>query len=320
MAVASRELGQGWKVSPWIAVAGDSTAVLADITGPAAIQHMWLTCDARFWRWLVLRCYWDDEQSPSVEVPLGDFFCNGWCVPANVSSLTVAVNPLGGLNAYWPMPFRKRARVTVENVGKDEVPIFAYQITYCEAPVPEEAAYFHARWSRSNPVKLGEAHPIVEITGHGHYVGTYMAIGVNNAGWWGEGELKFYVDDDDLWPTICGTGTEDYFGGAWCFEQPKGSYAAYTTPFLGLNQVIRPDGFLQSQQRFGMYRWHILDPIRFQRRLRINVQDLGWRSSQEDNWRFMHRQDDVATTAFWYQAEPHGDHPPLPDANTLEVI
>jgi hypothetical protein len=320
MAEAARELGQGWKVSPWFAVPGTTTITLADIAGPAAIQHFWITCDSRFWRALILRCYWDDEKTPSVEVPLGDFFCNGWCLPSNVSSVPVAVNPLGGLNSYWSMPFRGRARITIENVGRDEVPILAYQITYCEAPVGDDAAYFHARWYRSNPVGLGEIHPIVDIRGRGQYVGTYMAIGVNNTGWWGEGEVKFFVDDDDQWPTICGTGTEDYFGGAWCFEQPKGEYATYSTPFLGLNQVIRPDGLYQSQQRFGMYRWHVKDPIRFRSRLRVTVQDLGWRSPQEGQMRFMTRQDDIATTAFWYQVEPHGEHAALPDANTLEVI
>jgi hypothetical protein len=319
-AVAARELGQGWKISPSINIAGSSTVMLAEIEGPGAIQHIWLTVTPQAWRRLVLRCYWDGEASPSIEVPLGDFFCNGWCVRCNISSLPVAVNPAGGFNSYWEMPFRRQARITVENLTPDEVRGFYYQITYALTDVEDDRAYLHAQFRRSNPLPFKQDHTLIDgLRGQGHYVGTYLAWGVNNSGWWGEGEMKFFIDGDE-WPTICGTGTEDYFGGAWNFEHPSGQYGEYSTPFLGMPQVIRPDGLYASQQRFGMYRWHIPDPIRFKRDLRVTIQALGWRSRVGDQRRYLPLQDDIASTAFWYQTEPHAPYSALPDANGLEVI
>jgi hypothetical protein len=313
----ARELGQGWKVSPSIEIEPMTTVTLAEIDGPGTIQHIWLTVAPQVWRSLILRMYWDGESTPSVEVPLGDFFCNGWGVRSNVNSLAVAVNPAGGFNCYWPMPFRQHARVTLESLSPDRVPGFYYQITYELADVPEQSAYLHAQWRRSNPLPYKEVHTLLDgVRGQGHYIGTYIAWGVNNNNWWGEGEIKFYMDGDDAFPTICGTGTEDYFGGAWNFEHPPGEYGSYSTPFLGLPQVITPDGLYSSQQRFGMYRWHIMDPIRFQEDLRVTIQALGWRSEG----RFLPLQDDIASTAFWYQTEPHAPFPTLPDRNGLEVI
>jgi len=312
----ARELGQGWKVSPSVRIAPGSTWDMADIQGPGVIESIWVTCFPDFWRSLVLRFYWDDEEEPSVEVPVGDFFCSGWTERCNVNSLPIAVNPAGGMNSYWPMPFRKRARITMENIGTQEAVLY-YQVNYSLQDVPDSAAYFHAQWRRSNPLPYKEVHTLADgIQGQGHYVGTYIAWGVNNRGWWGEGEIKFYMDGDDEFPTICGTGTEDYFGGAWNFEHPKGQYGVFSTPFLGLPQVIIPDGLYQSQQRFGMYRWHIMDPIRFSEDLKVTIQALGWRSER----RYLPLQDDIASTVFWYQTEPHAPYPVLPDANALEVI
>lgn len=313
---AARELGQGWKVSPSIQIEPQSTLTLASIEGPGAIQHIWMTCHSQHWRSLVLRFYWDDEESPSVEVPYGDFFCNGWKELALVQSLPVACNPNGGMNSYWEMPFRKSARMTIENLSDEPVTLY-YQIDYVLTEVPDNAAYFHAQWRRNNPLPYKEVHTILDgVKGWGHYVGTYIAWGVNNNGWWGEGEVKFYIDGDDEFPTICGTGTEDYFGGAWNFEYPPGQYGVYSTPFLGLCQVIKPDGLYRSQQRFGMYRWHVRDPIRFEQDLKVTIQALGWRSGG----RYLPLQDDIASTAFWYQAEPHAPFPPFPDRDHLEVI
>ncbi len=313
----SRDLGQGWKVEPCITIPARETVTLAEITGPGAIQHMWITVDPTRWRSLIYRIYWDDEPAPSVEVPLGDFFCHGWLQPCQINSLPVAVNPRGGFNSYWEMPFRKKARVTIENLAPTDCLYFFYQITYTLTDVPEEAATFHAQWRRSNPLPYKTEHTLLDgVRGWGHYVGTYLAWGVNNTGWWGEGEIKFWMDGDGEFPTICGTGTEDYFGGAWGFEFPPGRYGAYSTPFLGMPQVIAPDGAFQSQQRFGLYRWHIMDPIRFQKDLRVSIQALGWRSEQ----RYLPLQDDIASTAFWYQAEPHAPFPTLPDKDALEVI
>ena len=320
-AVAARDLGRGWKVSPSIHLAGHSTVTLADIEGPGAIQHIWLTVHPSAWRRLVLRMYWDGEAAPSVETPLGDFFCNGWGVRCNIGSLPIAVNPAGGFNSYWEMPFCQRAHITLENLSPDEIKGFYYQIDYTLTDVPDDLAVFHAQWRRSNPLPYAQVHTLLDgIQGQGHYVGTYLAWGVHNTGWWGEGEMKFYLDGDADWPTICGTGTEDYFGGAWNFEHPTGQYGVYSTPFLGLPQVIQPDGLYQSQQRFGMYRWHIMDPIRFQQDLRVTIQALGWRSKLEGQSRYLPLQDDIASTAFWYQTEPHAPFPALPDLNGLEVV
>ncbi len=312
----ARDLGQGWKISPSIKIAPNSTFTLAAIDGPGAIQHIWMTSFPDKWRRLILRAYWDNESNASIECPFGDFFANGWCERSNVNSLPVSVNPAGGMNSYWEMPFRQHARLTIENLSAEEV-IFFFQIDYTLTDVPEDAAYFHAEWRRSNPLPYKQVHTLVDgIQGKGHYVGTYLAWQVNNGGWWGEGEVKFYLDGDDVWPTICGTGTEDYFGGAWDWEQPSGQYCTYSTPFLGLPQVIKPDGLYASQMRFGMYRWHIPDPIRFDQDLRVTIQGLGWRSGG----RYLPLQDDIASVAFWYQTEPHTPHPPLPGWDGLEVI
>lgn len=315
-AACARDLGQGWKVSPSVNIAPGQTLTVADIDGPGAIQHIWLTCFPDSWRHLILRMYWDGESEPSVETPLGDFFCNGWCERSNVNSLPVAVNPAGGMNSYWVMPFRQKAKITVENRMESPVVLY-YQIDYTLTEVPDDAAYFHAQWRRSNPVRYKDVHVLLDgVRGKGHYVGTYLAWQVNNNGWWGEGEIKFYMDGDQDYPTICGTGTEDYFGGAWNFEQPKGEYASFSTAYLGLHQIIKPDGLYRSQQRFGMYRWHVMDPIRFESDLRVTIQALGWRSGG----RYLPLQDDIASVSYWYQSEPHAAYPQLPDNDGLEVI
>jgi hypothetical protein len=313
---AARELGRGWKVSPSIQLAPGELRTLADIQGAGAIQHLWLTTHKRHWRQLILRLHWDGDARPAVEVPVGDFFCNGWCEFSQVSSLPVAANPHGGFNSYWEMPFRTGATLTLENLAEEEVIVY-YQVDYTLTDVGHDAAYFHAQWRRRNPLPYGEVHTLLDgVTGSGHYVGTYLAWGVNNSGWWGEGEIKFYLDGDAEFPTICGTGTEDYFGGAWNFEVPGQGYTPFSTPFLGLSQVLRPDGLYRSQQRFGLYRWHIMDPIRFQSDLRVTIQALGWRSGG----RYLPLQDDIASTAFWYQQLTSTARPSAPTADTMEVI
>ncbi len=311
-----RELGQGWKISPSVNIPARATFALADIAGPGAIQQIWLTLFPDYWRRMILRMYWDGEETPSVEAPVGDFFCNGWCQRSNVTSLAVCVNPAGGFNSYWEMPFRRSARITLENRHDEAVTVY-YQVNYTLTEVPDDAAYFHAQWRRSNPLPYKNVHTLLDgVQGWGQYVGTYLAWGVNNNGWWGEGEIKFYMDGDTDWPTICGTGTEDYFGGAWNFEHPRGEYGVFSSPYTGLSQVIKPDGLYRSQQRFGMYRWHIMDPIRFEQDLRVTIQALGWRP----NGPYLPLQDDIASTAFWYQTEPHAAFPRLPDRDYLDVI
>jgi len=312
---AARELGQGWKVSPSVRLKAKSTFTLADITGPGAIQHIWMT-PAGTWRSLILRAYWDGEEGPSIEVPVGDFFACGWGQYAQVSSLAVCVNPGSAFNCYWVMPFRKSCKMTMENIGEDDCTLY-YQIDYTLTVVPQDEACLHAQFRRANPLPYKQVYTIADgIRGRGHYVGTYLAWGVHNTGWWGEGEIKFYMDGDSDFPTICGTGTEDYFCGSYNFEnKTTKQYQEFTTPYAGLPQVIRPDGLYNSQQRFGLYRWHIMDPIRFDSDLKVTIQALGWRSGG----RYLPLQDDIASTAFWYQTEPHATFPKLPDKDALEV-
>lgn len=312
----ARDLGRGWKISPSIAIEAGETFTLADISGSGAIQQIWMTPTGN-WRYSILRIYWDDQEEPSVECPLGDFFCMGWGQYAPLSSLAVCVNPGSAFNCYWEMPFRKRARITVTNIADESMRLY-YQINYTVTDVPDDLAYFHAQFRRTNPLPYKDVYTILDgVQGRGHFVGVYMAWGVNNAGWWGEGEIKFYIDGDDEWPTICGTGTEDYFCGSYNFEnKATKEYEEFTTPYAGLHQVIRPDGVYRSQQRFGMYRWHITDPVRFEQDLRITIQALGWRSGR----RYLPLQDDIASVAFWYQTLPAQPFPSLPDRDYLEVI
>ena len=311
----ARDLGTGWKVSPSVDVAAGAAFELASIEGAGRISHIWITTHKDNWRTLVLRAYWDGAAEPAVEVPYGDFFCHGWGVFAQVSSQVIAANPNGGFNSYWPMPFRSGARLTLENTSDVEVRVY-YQVTYEVGGDHSADGYFHAQWRRSNPLPDKVPHTLVEgVEGSGQYVGTYLAWGVNSSGWWGEGEMKFYLDSDEEYPTICGTGTEDYFGGAWNFDVPGQGYTPYSTPYLGLPQVIRPDGLYSSQQRFGMYRWHIPDPIRFRDRLRVTVQALGWRSG----WRYLPLHDDIASTAIFYLDRPVARRPAAPTADDMEV-
>jgi hypothetical protein len=316
---AARDLGQGWKVSPYVRIKPKETFVMADVKGQGAIQQIWCTPSGT-WRYAILRIFWDGEAEPSVECPIGDFFACGWGRYAQISSLAVCVNPGSALNSYWEMPFRKGFKVTLENLADDNFTIY-YQINYTLTEVPDDAAYFHAQFRRTNPLPYKDVYTIVDgVKGWGHYVGTYMAWGVNNNNWWGEGEIKFYLDGDDKFPTICGTGTEDYFCGSYDFDtrRPDGTtqYTEHTTPYSGLAQVIRGDGHYDVQQRFGLYRWHIMDPIRFEKDLRVTIQALGWRSGG----RYLPLQDDIASVAYWYQAEPHAKFPKLPDRDALEII
>lgn len=319
-AVHARFLGQGWKMSPSIDIESGETFTLADIEGPGAIQHIWMTPTGH-WRFSIIRMYWDDEEEPSVECPAGDFFACGWGEYAQVSSLAICVNPGSAFNCYWEMPFKKRCRITMENIADDKMRVY-YQIDYTLTEVPDDVGYFHAQFNRVNPLPYKEVYTILDgVKGHGQFAGVYMAWGSNSNGWWGEGEIKFYIDGDGEFPTICGTGTEDYFCGSYNFDV-DGEYVEFTTPYAGLPQVIRPDGLYKSQQRFGMYRWHVTDPVRFEKDLKITIQALGWR--QRLGWTqggpYLPLQDDIASVAFWYQTLPSAPLSPLPDKEVLEVI
>ncbi len=296
-------LGPGWKVRPCITLEPNSTTTLADIAGPGVLQHIWITVtpDLKAYRATVLRLYWDEEPTPSIEVPLGDFFCNGHGLCYNVNSLPMAVNPLGGLNSYWPMPFRRRARITIQNEHGEGIKAFYYQITYALTEVPKGAAHFHAQWRRSLTTREYPEHIILDgIQGRGHYVGTFLAWAQMSNGWWGEGEIKFYLDGDAEHPTICGTGLEDYFGGSWSFDGQT-----YSTPFLGYPLNRQEPG---EVPRHGLYRWHVYDPIRFKQDLKTTIQALGWWPGAK----FQPLTDDIASVGYWYQQEPHAPFPELP--------
>lgn len=319
---AARDLGQGWKLSPSVKIKSKTTFALAEISGPGSIQHIWMTPTGN-WRFSILRFYWDDETEPSVEVPVGDFFGMGWNQYAPLASIPVVVNPGSAFNCYWPMPFRKKCKITMENIGEADM-ILYYQVDYVLTEVPADAAYFHSQFRRVNRLPYKEVYTLVDgIKGKGQYVGTFMAYGSLDNGWWGEGEIKFFMDGDTQFPTICGTGTEDYFCGSYDFDTKhknaagvdQTDYTVFNSPYTGLHQVIKGDGHYNITQRFGMYRWHIADPIRFEKDLKVTIQALGWRN----DGRYLPLQDDIASTVFWYQAEPHVKFPALPHRDLLEV-
>jgi len=320
---AAQDLGQGWKVNPYIRIDAGTTFTIAEIDGPGAIQHIWMTPTGR-WRFAILRIYWDDEKEPSVECPVGDFFGMGWNQYAPLVSSAICVNPGSAFNCYWVMPFRKKCRITMENINPDVSTMsLYYQIDYTLTDVPSDAAYLHAQFRRTNPNMTSNYTIVDGIKGKGQYVGVYMAWGVHNNGWWGEGEIKFFLDGDTKFPTICGTGTEDYFCGSYDFDTRKKNaagveevaYTEFCTPYSGLHQVIRGDGHYNVMQRFGLYRWHIMDPVRFDKDLKITIQDLGWREGR----RYLPQKSDISSVCFWYQTEPHASFPKLPDWQTLEV-
>ena len=321
----ARELGVGWKCRPYIEIAPGGIAIVADIEGSGAIQSSWFAGTV-ISRDFILRIYWDDQEHPAVECPLPDFFASPWSLQdpqllskgpfAPVNSLPVSVNPVLGLNCFWEMPFRQRCRITIENRHPEQTGICYYQINYTLTDVAEESAYFFAQFRRVNPVPFGEVFTILDgVRGQGHFVGTSMGWGINNNGWWGEGEIKFYLDGDGEFPTICGTGTEDYFGGSYNWDV-DGQYQIYSTPFLGMHQVLNPDGLYQSQHRHAMYRWHVMDPIRFKKDLRVTIQSLGWRSEG----RFMPGQHDICSVAYWYQTLPAATFPELGSRDELEIV
>ena len=304
----ARDLGKGWKVRPCIPLPSGQRITILDAEGPGVIQHIWITLDNKYYRDIIIRMYWDGEENPSVEVPAGDFFCNGFLKRVNINALPINVNPSGGFNSYFPMPFEKHAKIVVENRGPEQLGHFFYAITYAETEIAPEDGRFHAQFRRTNPLPYKEDYVIVDgVKGKGHYAGTYMAWQQNSTGWWGEGEIKFYLDGDQEFPTLCGTGTEDYFGGAWGFMEN------FSAPYLGY-PLGETDG--KPGNRHGLYRFHIMDPIRFEEDLKVTMQALGWRSEG----RFLPLQDDISSVAYWHQREPHNRFPGLPDRDYLEVV
>ena len=297
------DLGQGWKVNPFFKPKAGETVTLMDVDGPGVIQHIWMATHLKEpgeGRSYVLRFYWDGEETPSIEVPMTDFFTVGHDIVSRVNSLAVVVVPEASLNCYWPMPFRRHARVTFTNESDKDMTNLAFQITYAETDVAENAGYFHAQWRRAVTDRANPDYVILDaIKGQGRYVGTFLAWTQLSDSWFGEGEIKFYMDGDTEFPTICGTGTEDYFCGSNGFPE------VYTTAYCGTTLDGRREN---GPPKWSLYRWHIMDPICFRKDLRVTIQALGW----WPNGRFQPLADDIASVAYWYQKEPHTRFPEFP--------
>jgi len=314
---ASLELGRGWKVRPFIKLMRQTTVEIADIEGPGCINQIFLTCDAPCSSEIVVRIYWDGETAPSVECPLGAFFAMGFDRAVHtVYSSMVTVAPQKGLNCYWQMPFRKRTRITVTNDSTAADFILAYKVLYKLHGIPDGVAYFHAQYRRSLISGTHPEHTILDgVRGCGLYVGTYMALNAFCGGWWGEGEVKFWLDGDEN-PSIADNGTEDYFGGAWSFYDDMAGgetvEQAFCSPYLGM--PLAKTANQNGPRKFGLYRWHILDSIGFREDLRATVQSLSWYPNGSVGRVYRPVPLDIATVAYWYQTEPHTGFPKLPDA------
>jgi len=319
------ELGLGWKVNPFIVIPPGGRTVLGEAQGPGVINHIWLTIGGKgSFRSMILRIYWDGEATPSVEAPVGDFFAAafGKDATALIDSAVVAVNPESGLNSFWPMPFRRKFRIELENRSAHTNEVY-YQVDYALTKVPADAAYFHAQFRMTDRVKPKALYTVLDgVKGRGHYVGTYLTHAAFSPGWWGEGEFKFYIDGDRDFPTINFTGEEDYFLGSYGFRHRgtgKLEETNFSTTYAGFHTFNKTDMGTQyymkdRERRIGEYRWHILDPIRFKSDLRVTLQSLGWKSPE----RYKVLEDGYSSVAFWYQAEPHAAFPTLPDDAALQ--
>ena len=304
----AEKLGQGWKVNPFIMIKPGETATLMDVSGSAIIQHIWMVADMNWkssFRAFILRFYWDDEKEPSVEVPLYDFFAVGHDAFAKVNSLAVVDNPKSALNCYWPMPFRKHAKITITNDGDQKLELFGYQITYTVTKLPRGIEYFHAQWRKEFVEKSNPVYTILDnVKGCGKYAGTFLSWTQLHESLDCEGEVKFYMDGDGKFPTICGTGTEDYFGGSYGFPEN------YSTLYNGV-ALTNKDAKAGEPKKFSLYRWHIMDPILFKNDLKVTIQSLAllWNPGYEFT------ENDIASTAYWYQTEPHNPFPKFPELN-----
>lgn len=285
------------------------TLVIADLEGPGVIRHIWNTIAANergYARLVVLRMYWDGEEHPSVECPLGDFFGIGHGIDEAYISLPFRVSSEGrARNCYWPMPFRKSARITVTNEGKALVNAFYYYVDWQQLPeLPEDTPYFHAMYRQEHPTVMGRNYLIADIVGRGHYVGTVLNVHQLTASWWGEGDDFFFIDGEDE-PSLRGTGSEDYFCDAWGFRRLEG-------PFYGVPVFEGYDAF----SRTTAYRWHIPDPVTFTTALRLEIEHKGVALDETGAMRsgFEEREDHFSSVAYWYQLEPHKPFEPLPPA------
>lgn len=279
----------------YIVIEPGETAVLAEIKGPAAIHHIWVTIAAEpfYGRKLVLRMYWDGEKDPSVEAPIGDFFGVGHGLLRNFSSLPVNCSSEGrAKNCYWYMPFQKAALITVTNEGAERVRAFYYYIDYRQLKsLPAETLYFHAQYRQEMPCIPNQNYLILETKGQGHYVGCNLSVLQRSMGWWGEGDDMIYVDGEPF-PSLHGTGSEDYFSDAWGMRQDE-------NPFYGC--PLQEEDFLEGAKA-TVYRFHPPDPIPFKKSIKVTI----------EHGHANDRSDFFSSVAYWYQNEPHQKFPPLP--------
>ncbi len=296
---SKNSLGEDCKVNPFIRIQPKTTVTLAEWSGSGVIRQFFIASDRKNFSELIVRMYWDGETTPSVNCPVGAFFCMGHDGnPHNVYSLPVVVAPYKGCNCYWSMPFKKGFRIELENIADNYTEILAYKVLFHEQPVEENISYFHATYNHSVTSETNHSHVILDnVHGCGVYVGTYLAWKSNSPRWWGEGEVKFYLNGDTTKPTICDNGTEDYFGGAWNF----GGYGIvegsneqeFNSAFLGLPLA----DVSEYPKKFSMYRFHIEDCIGFESDIKVTVDTLGWK---EDFSKYQYNNEEIDSVAFWY--------------------
>jgi hypothetical protein len=283
-----------------------ATLTLMDVKGSGRVTHIWFTISspsADHLRELVLRMTWDDASRPAVECPIGDFFAQGHGKYVEFSSAPIAIGARNALNCYWPMPFGKHAVLTVANEGKQAVNSFYYNIDYRLDDEPDgDLRYFHTQYRTDFPAPVGEPLTICETKGAGHFVGTFISVLANSDGWWGEGNDEWFVDGSSK-PVITGTGSEDYFCGAWDFGR------AFWTPNFGVPYY---DNASKGGEKRGIlntcYRWHIPDPVPFKKSLLFTLEH-GRSGFDEDRKPFTNH---YVTVGFYYLDHPEGDAPELP--------
>jgi len=298
------------------------TTVLADLTGPGVVTHMWVTIADNEYGWprlLRLRVYYDGSATPSVDAPIGDFFAVGHGFEAKVKSVMVVDSSDGrARNSYWPMPFRKSCRITVTNEGHRRCANLYYHVDWEKLPsLPANTPYFHARYRQALPAPAdGKPYEFLSVTGKGHYVGTVLSVVQAEAGWFGEGDDFFWVDGEK-YPSIEGTGSEDYFNDAWGLH-------VNDAPYYGVT-VAEGTGL---GSRMTAYRWHLVDPVPFQKSLKVEIEHKGWTFNADGAVKsgFGERVDLYSSVAFWYQEGIAQDQPPvpygsarLPQGNALQI-
>lgn len=304
--------GDCTKLRPTVTIHAGETVTLVDTDGPGVIQHIWFT--GYVGHSFILRIYWENQEYPSVEAPISAFFgcaydenfadVNGDYPALNSAAILVA--PGRGLNCYWNMPFRKHCRVTMENRGETDQNLY-YIITGTYCDVPENAGYFHASYRQEHPVTKGRSYTVIDgIQGKGQFLGVALATGINGHNTcWVEGEARMYIDDD-RYPSIHYTGTEDYFCGSYAFGNDiyNKKYQTYSGLYAGMFAVLGNTAQVyNNQQRFLLYRLHIPDPIHFKTGFRMTLDNLGWTGP---------RYDDYTSVAYWYQTLPSAPLKPLP--------